>query len=74
MTESQMLILILGTSLIASNLFWLLCTKSLVDRLMSRNYHEFVVAKSQSDTQAVTTPRQTRQVLPEDFGVLEEFS
>jgi len=47
MTESIYLIVILSILLVASNVVWMLHCQRLLNKLISRNYHEYVVSREQ---------------------------
>lgn len=41
----EVVVICLTILLIASNTFWILCTQKLLNKLMSRNYNEYVTAE-----------------------------
>jgi hypothetical protein len=64
--------LLLVGLLVGSNVFWMLNTHKLINKLMSRNYFEFKSAELKPDEKSDTIKLQPDEI--EDFGALSELT
>jgi len=64
--------LVLAGLLVLTNVFWVLNTHKLLNKLMSRNYFEFKSAELKPDEKQDTIKLQADEV--EDFGALSELT
>lgn len=70
--KDQLPLLLVAGLLVFREIYWARVTNKLIDKLMSRNYHEYKQAESQGEPERARPPVDEGPI-DSDIGIMQEF-